>query len=303
MTLKPKARKIVAPPTSDANAAQGDQPPKGEALQPEAAEPDADDSKKSGRRKLRAAPPSRPAAPESTRGVLVTLDERLKVLEKLPSLATPPELDSEMVTAPERAPRPSVPAPLPEEPTPSELIDRGSPIPENYGMDRLAAFPRDPQWLFVYWELQGGAIDRLRFHHSAEIIDNARWVLRVRAGGDARATFVDIDLRIGQWYLHVTPATTFVIDMGLINQQGHFVEVLKGKEVSTPSAGVSSICDERWVILRDELEKLLKASGVSPELLSPQPGSERPALPRSELPRAIGIFSSYLLQQQGTEKK
>jgi len=296
--LKPKSRKINAPPTSDATAAQGDQPPRTES---EAAEPDADESKKSGRRKVRAAPPSKSAP--SDRGALVTLDERLKVLEKLPSLATPPELEGEKVTPPERAPRPSVPAPLPEEPTPSELIDRGATIPENYGMDRLAAFPRDPQWLFVYWELQGGAIDRLRFHHSAEVIDNARWVLRVRAGGDARATFVDIDLRIGQWYLHVTPATTFVIDMGLINQQGHFVEVLKGKEVSTPSAGVSSICDERWVILRDELEKLLKASGASPDLLAPQPGSERPALPRSEQPRAIGIFSSYLLQQQGNEKK
>ena len=234
---------------------------------------------------------------------MLTVDERLKKLAALPSLETPVREAAASPVTPDSLARPADPSPLPaDEPQASGQVDRGSTIPDNYGLDRLVVLPRDPQWLYVYWELQGGALDRLRFHHSAEIIDNARWVLRVRAANESRPTFVDVDMRIGQWYLHVLPATTFIIEMGLINQNGVFVEVLKAREASTPRAGISNVCDERWIILRDELEKLLVASGASAEHIAGQPGSERPSLLRSEQPRAIGIFSSYLVQKETRER-
>jgi hypothetical protein len=307
MTSKPKSRKI--PPINPSGEPRvGDQP------EPENASAPASESTRKSARKRRAVPPHAPhaatpsAAPARTGEVeveraVVTVDERLKKLPRLPSLETPVTDTHTAAVTPDTAARPADPSPLPEEePQPSGQVDRGSTIPDNYGLDRLVVLPRDPHWLYVYWELQGGALDRLRFHHSAEIIDNARWVLRVRAANESRATFVDVDMRIGQWYLHVTPATTFVIDMGLINQNGVFVEVLKGREVSTPRAGVSSVCDERWIILRDELETLLKASGAPSESSVEQPGSVRPPLPRSEQPRALGIFSSYHLQKEARDR-
>jgi hypothetical protein len=228
---------------------------------------------------------------------VVTLDERLKKLSRLPSLQKPiPEPEPVIQSDPsEKAIRPPDPsAPLPE-PEPSKHVDRGSTIPENYGLDRLAVLPRDPHWLFAYWELHGGALERLRFHHSAEIIDNARWVLRVRPANESGHSLVDIDLRAGQWYLNVAADARLTVDLGFVDQQGHFVEVVKGCTVTTPRAGISAIGDERWMILRDELEKLLRAT--SAEALSIA-SSDRPPLTRSEQPRAVGIFSSHLFQQE-----
>jgi hypothetical protein len=277
---------------------RGDQPGPSEfpAAQSETADSNDTAASSKSARKKRIAPPSRPAEME-----LLTVEDRLKKLANLPSMDSPPAVEPEDVRAVDALiypPMTSPPAPPPseKEPTASQLVDRGSTIPDNYGLDRLVSLPRDAHWIYVYWELHGGAIDRLRFHHSAEFIDNARWVLRVRPVNISTPTYIDVDMRIGQWYLHAVPGTRFAIDMGLFDQQGQFVEVLRGNEVATPLVGVSPVCDERWIILREELQKLLKVSGAATEERElTGGGSEQFA--RSEQPRAIGIFASHLKRQ------
>ena len=257
-------------------------------------------------RKRKSIPPQveKPTARETLR----TVEDRMKDLAEVPSLKHPPAAASgpDLPEVDTSAGPPPVPAPPPEaEPTPSGMVDRGLPIPEHYGMDRLVMLMRDPHWLFAYWELKGGVLERLRFQHSAEIIDNSRWVLRVktvqtgaRAGGGERGTtqyMVDVDIRVGQWYLKVSPNTTFCVDMGFINQQGDFTLVVQGNEIHTPRAGVSDVVDERWMILRDDLEKLLAAGGAASPATLPQTGSVQglARIVRSEQPRAIGLFSSH----------
>jgi uncharacterized protein len=225
-----------------------------------------------------------------TRESVRTVDERLSELGDLPSLKkAQPESSvraERLVDADARPPRS---APEFKEPVPSTFVDRGAPIPEHYGMDRLVNLPRDPHWVFSYWELRGGILDRLRFGHSAEVIDNARWVLRVRAAREMREYFVDVDLRAGQWYLKVSSDTRMLIDLGFIDQHGTFNCVLRGNEVTTPRSGVSDVTDERWAILREDLEKLLKVGGADSSIA---PSSDSaPRFSRTEQPRAIGLFS------------
>lgn len=255
---------------------------------------------------VKAPPVSRRRRPPQIKGtpeldVVITVDERLKKLSKLPSLQKPvPETEPVLQADPaEKAIRPPDPTTPFVEPEPSKNVDSGSTIPENYGLDRLAVLPRDPHWLYAYWELHGGALERLRFQHSAEIIDNARWVLRIRPANDCGFSLVDIDLRAGQWYLNVASDSKLIVDLGFVDNLGQFVEVVKGCTVTTPRSGISSQCDERWMILRDELEKLLHATGTDALSVG---SSDRPPMARSEQPRAIGIFSSHLLQQGNHER-
>ena len=61
-------------------------------------------------------------------------------------------------------------------------IDRGRAVPDTYGDDRLVAFVRDPHWIFVYWELDGEGLARLRDLLGADACEHAQWVLRLDDG-------------------------------------------------------------------------------------------------------------------------
>ena len=270
-------------------------------------------------RKKKAAPGTELVSSEQTpRTALHTVEERLRALRSIASLQKPIDiLISTQQTAETEAeidanaPPPPNPIPPPEdEPAPSGMVDRGAPVPEHYSMDRMVVLIRDPHWLYLYWELKGGALERLRFQHSAEIIDNSRWVLNVKTLHVPQAPtplcganqfIVDIDVRIGQWYLKVSPSTTFHIELGFIDPQDNFVKVLHSNEVHTPVPAVSNVMDERWMIQREELERLIKVSG-QPHPAAPFPVAHVGALGssqaiaqvgRSETPRALGLFSSH----------
>ena len=232
-----------------------------------------------------------------------TLDERLKKLSRLDSpgeRAVSVERIVPEVTVNAAPPPAPVAAP---EPAASSFIDRGAPMPEHYGLDRLAILPRDAEWLFVYWELKGGRLERLRFNHSAEIIDNSRWVLRVRTTAHG-SYFVDVDLRAGQWYLKVAPDTQFMVELGFIGLPGQFEVLLAGNEVRTPRVSVSNVVDERWMVAREKLEALLQASGattIPTAAVSSDASKVRAAVPvgvRSDLPRAAALFSGLWARRE-----
>jgi hypothetical protein len=250
-----------------------------------------------------------PSLEKSARESIRTVKDRLKELPGLPSLESsppPPDVDALSEVDANAAPPPAPAEALEPEPLPSNLIDRGSPIPENYAMDRLVILTRDPNWLYCYWELKGGALERLRFQHSAEVIDNSRWVLRVRGLKDMTHYLVDVDLRVGQWYLKVAPNSRFTMELGFINQQGDFICVVRGNEAHTPNPAVSNVMDERWGILRDDLEKLLKTGGADTlgvRATALGHSEAAPRLIRSEQPRALGLFSSHSFVNPSKEQE
>lgn len=244
------------------------------------------------RKKAPRVPPSVQATGKADRDTLLTVADRLMALPQLPSLEKFPS-QFELKTVDADASPPPVPAPPVEEPS-AGPSDRGLPVPAHYNMDRLVVLVRDACWLYVYWELKGGALDRLRFAHSAEVIDNSRWVLRVRNLAELNQRLIDVDIRTGQWYLKVSPGTHFAMELGFINQQGEFVLVLKGNEVSTPRLGISPVVDEHWMILREDLEKLLHVSGGSATgvMLNQGASENAPRAMRSVQPRAQGLISA-----------
>lgn len=222
--------------------------------------------------------------------------ERSLVLAGLPSLAEHPVPDLEAaeraqpVVDLEAAPPPA-PPPWPE---PDGFVDRGLPIPEQYGMDRVVALVRDPQWLYVYWELSGGALERVRFQYSQHVVDDARWALRVHATPRFTPRVVDIDRDAGNWYLRVAPEGRYRIELGFYTPDGNFTALCASAEVQTPSGTVSPLSDERWMVRKRDLEALLTAGGLDlqPEAAPGSSGSEQVMqFQRMEHPRAGALFS------------
>jgi len=246
----------------------------------------------------KAAPPV-PAAPPPgvapLRESLLSYEERLQRLGALPSLKeTPSPLDAPAASLPRPLdPEAPPPAPLVPPPNAEPYLDRGAPIPSGYGLDRVVLIPRDPFRIMAYWELGGGVIERLRFKYSAENVEQSRWVLRMSMSNAREPMIVDVDPKVGQWYVKVAPGGRYRAEFGFILPDGTFEVLCRSNEIVTPREGVSDLVDERWAVAREDIEELLIAVGGETRWWAAGPGGSEKLmqLARQDEPRAGALFS------------
>lgn len=127
--------------------------------------------------------------------------------------------DSES-TEPSAEPK-NVPSSLPEE-------DLGV-LPEGYDEDRLAVIPRDPQWLFLVWDLAHGTRGKLE-----ESTSDGRCVLRLHvqdgAGADSIADF-PVPAGENRFYVRL-PCTgvSVTAELGIIGDGGSLDVLVRSRE-------------------------------------------------------------------------
>lgn len=150
---------------------------------------------------------------------------------------------------------------------PQDEIDRGKPIPETYAVDRLVAIVRDPHWVFCYWELTGDLLKRIHGARGAAWVESSAWVLRLHRYAEGMAIDVQVDPRVGNWYIHVGQPGEYQIELGLLSREGEYLTLLASQMVITPSDRPSDITDEAWQLLKEREEelyqRLLKELGLT----------------------------------------
>jgi len=146
-------------------------------------------------------------------------------------------------------------------------------IPGNYGDNRIVLMVRDPEWLFVYWELQGKFVDDVRsamgsMAYSAKVVLRVYDVTDIIFNGNNAHKYFDIEIRGGarNWYIKVGESDrSFCVDMGFLTSYGTFFVIVRSNVVKTPRVGVSEIIDEEWMSVKELYEKVYipAGSGVS----------------------------------------
>lgn len=132
----------------------------------------------------------------------------------------------------------------------------------------LSALPRDPNWIFVYWEITPAARARLVRTHGPDIFEASRQVLRVydmaaREGGGPEYMDMPVMLDEGSWYVRVQePGRSYCCELGLLLPDGEFIGIVKSNAVALPPGRVSDVMDEKWMAVSEDFEKLLQLSGV-----------------------------------------
>ena len=226
------------------------------------------------------------------------LFEALGLGSGTPAPASPVAEGPGITTAPAAPTSSSTPAAPPSSaPEPGGYVERGAPIPDTYGEDKLTAMVRDPQWIFCYWELEGGGCQRLIDERGQEFMDSAKWIIRVSDLASGARHDIDIDASVRNWYVHVEPQRRYSVEIGVIGPDGGFIPVASAPEVGTPREGLSDEVDEQWMLVREDLEKLIDAMGG---VVFGVPGSAMGR--RFEMPVKTSVSSSASAASRGARK-
>ncbi len=125
-------------------------------------------------------------------------------------------------------------------------LNGGRSLPEYYGSNRLTLLPRDPYWLFAYWEVTPALVQSLGELNGG--LSRSRRVLRVRDRD--RGVFRDIEVgnhTTGSWHIPVeTAGNSYAAELGELLPDGRFVTLLVSNTVRTPRDSISPVIDPRW---------------------------------------------------------
>ncbi len=148
------------------------------------------------------------------------------------------------------APRPAVkPAVRPAaKPAPAKpYLDFGPRLPEQYHDDTMFAMVRDPEWVFVYWELTGQVLARLRRRFGD--IRRAVWrLVGLTVDGRVRFSAQPPAQVVGDWYCKVGPQAELYFALRARLADGREVELLRSNLVRTPRLWPSENTDAAWYV-------------------------------------------------------
>jgi hypothetical protein len=144
-------------------------------------------------------------------------------------------------------------------------------LPASYGDTKAVLLPRDPVWIYIYWEISQNMKDSLAGKFGADFNPSST-VLRIYDvtdiqfdGSNAHRYFdVAVNGSALSWYVNVGEFNrSWCADVGYILKNGTFVAVARSNSAIMPRHGVSNVTDEHWALLQIEFERLLKVSGAA----------------------------------------
>ncbi len=130
-----------------------------------------------------------------------------------------------------------------------------SELPYSYNETKIVLMARDPYWAFAYWDISEVTTKKvyaLMKQHDSHI----KSILRVYDvtdivfdGKNAHRSFdVDVFLEARNWYVHFGVSDrSYLVDLGLLDSQGHFYLIARSNVIKTAHDGPSDIVDETWM--------------------------------------------------------
>ena len=145
-------------------------------------------------------------------------------------------------------------------------------IPTGYGKTESYLLPKDPAWMFLFWEITQSTLDYIKQQYSESTLSNARTIIRLHDVTDV--PFFDgtnsvchydmpVIFEARSWYINA-PQTgrSYVADLGYLTADGQFILVSRSNQTTLPPGHISNIIDDKWMIVEGDFQKLLKLAGA-----------------------------------------
>ena len=183
-------------------------------------------------------------------------------------------------------------------------------LPLRYNDNRIAIMPRDPWWIYSYWDITQSRVDEVINSIPLDQRNDLKWVLRVHDvsgisnfnGSNSRYFYdMDINFEASNWYLNVNqPERSWCVEIGLINFWGKFFLVARSNIIMTPYFGISDIIDEEWALSDDEYYRLLGLYDMG--LSSMQRKKRIEEMMRQQLSSPLGSWGGSLPEKKEVEQ-
>ena len=145
-------------------------------------------------------------------------------------------------------------------------------IPSGYGKTESYLLPKDPAWLFLFWEITQNTLDYIKSQYSEDVLKNSRTVIRLHDvtnveffDGTNSVTYYDMpviwDAR--SWYINAPQSgRSSLADLGEMPPDGKFILVSRSNTTLLPPGKVSDVVDDKWMVVEGDFQKLLKLAGA-----------------------------------------
>ncbi len=144
-------------------------------------------------------------------------------------------------------------------------------IPSGYGKTESYLLPKDPAWMFLFWEITQGTIDYLKSQFGAAL-NTARTIIRLHDvtgvtlfNGSNSVKYYDMPVifEAKSWYINAPESgRAYIADLGYLTDDGRFILVTRSNATAIPPGRVSNLIDDKWMIVEGDFQKLLKLSGA-----------------------------------------
>lgn len=145
-------------------------------------------------------------------------------------------------------------------------------IPASYGKTESYLLPKDPAWLFLFWEITAATIECIKSQYSADVLNAAKTIIRLYDvtginyfDGTNAVQFYDMPVifEARSWYINAPQAgRSYLADLGYLTADGKFILVSRSNATSLPPGKVSDIVDDKWMVVEGDFQKLLKLAGA-----------------------------------------
>lgn len=145
-------------------------------------------------------------------------------------------------------------------------------IPSGYGKTESYLLPKDPAWLFLFWEITQSTLDCVKSQYSHEEIESARTIIRLHDVTDVEffdgtnaVCYYDMPVifEAHSWYINAPQSgRAYIADLGYLTADGRFILISRSNMTTVPSGKISDLVDDKWMIVEGDFEKLLKLSGA-----------------------------------------
>lgn len=127
-------------------------------------------------------------------------------------------------------------------------------LPLEYGDTKIVLMPRDPEWVFAYWEISPEtrrALGIVKGKHSRPL------TLRVHEiSNDKEVNVFDVTVNdyTSSWYLRIPSASAnYRVELGLQDDKGRFRHIATSNLLALPKLGISDESPAEFAEINDEI--------------------------------------------------